>query len=174
MDTIWVTYPHSTFVSQSECDSAIPYGEGYSKDFLSIEMWAFISLCLQLQPKTTKIAFLHPLLSKLISVACEAVSSRATAQRCSSSIKASMMRCFYTHKICTRLTEERTIAHKEEVTRMLVHISSSVVTSWKELGTYAGKKTQVQSSLLDDQSNMIKEHKMRNFSVRQLLPDFIP
>ena len=68
----------------------------------------------------------------------------------------------YTQDVCTRLTEERMMARKEEATQMLVYASSAVTQQMHNImegATSAVEKMQVQSSLLDDQSIMIREQK---------------
>lgn len=58
----------------------------------------------------------------------------------------------YTNDVCNRLTEEIMMRHKEETTRMLVYASSSMQSVFE--------KIELQSVLLQDQSLMMKEHRL--------------
>ena len=68
----------------------------------------------------------------------------------------------HTNDICTRLTDEKLMQQKEEVTQMLIYASSAVsqqMQSVMTLSTTAVEKMQMQSALLDDQSIMMREQR---------------
>lgn len=68
----------------------------------------------------------------------------------------------HTQDICARLMEERMMAQKEEATQMLVYASSAVTQQMQNImegASFAVEKMQAQSSLIDDQSIMMREQK---------------